>query len=322
MGVAIIFILFCHVELGYEQNNIAPTAFSKLSHILTVGVDLFLCLSGFGLYYSYTKKKQTYGEFEKKRLVRILPYYLVIAGVTYCLYDVIIKSFGINKFLRDLFFVSWFRYGSTRYWYILAIIVFYLLFPVLYHFVVSGKSVLLKIVLFSICWWVLEELLCRTIPAITALRIALARLPIFIIGIYFGKLSYEHREVKRTAGITLLVCGPLLLVLLKKSFSPNIADYFHYPVRAILSISIMVMVIIIMELLYIKSLKICDAIVDVLEWLGRMTLELYLLHQSYMILFENPYKFSRYMIVAVVLPLITSALIWLVRNKVKRGKLV
>ena len=322
MGVAIIFILFCHVELGYEQNNIAPTVFSKLSHVLTVGVDLFLCLSGFGLYYSYTSKKQTYGEFVKKRLVRIVPYYLVIAGVTYCLYDVIIKSFGINRFLRDLFFVSWFCDGSTLYWYILAIIVFYLLFPVLYRFVDSEKSGFIKIVLFSICWWTLEEVLCRSIPSIMVFRIALARLPIFMIGIYLGKLSYEHRAVKKLTAITLLTCGPIMFAAIKKVAGSKIADYFHYPVRAILSVSIVVMVVVVLEILRRKAPKLCSLIVVVMEWLGGITLELYLLHQSYMILFEDPYKFTEYIFVAVIFPLITSGMIWLVRNKLKRGKTV
>ena len=110
--------------------------------------------------------------------------------------------------------------------------------------------------------------------------------------------------------------------IMNQAIGSKIADYFHYPVRAILSVSILVMVVVVLEILRRKAPKLCSLIVVVMEWLGGITLELYLLHQSYMILFEDPYKFTEYIFVAVIFPLITSGMIWLVRNKLKRGKTV
>lgn len=80
MGLAIILIMFCHMDIAQEHNGVSATSLAKALHLFTVGVDIFLFLSGVGLYYSYTKGKQPYVKFEKKRLIRILPYYAVIGG--------------------------------------------------------------------------------------------------------------------------------------------------------------------------------------------------------------------------------------------------
>ena len=72
MGIAIILIMFCHMDVAQTHNDIPSTSLARALHFFTVGVDVFLFLSGVGLYYSYTKKKQSYGEFEKKRLVRMI----------------------------------------------------------------------------------------------------------------------------------------------------------------------------------------------------------------------------------------------------------
>lgn len=315
MGVAIIFIMFCHIDVAQEHNGVSETSLARALHIFTVGVDIFMFLSGIGLYYSYTKKQQTYGQFEKKRLARIIPSYLLIGGLTYLIFDLIINQLGIGQFFSDLLFISWFRGDSTKYWYIFAIVVFYLLFPVLYRFIHGGKNSLLKTVLFSICWWALVEVLCKFIPNIEIFRIALARLPIFVIGIYFGNLAYEKKEIRKSIALILLLMGYVLFVGLKTPLLKSVAGYLYYPVRALLGISIMTTMIILMELIEKKAGGLYNGIGKVLSWFGGLTLELYLLHQSYMIVFEYPYKLTTYPIAAFILPTITAGVIYLIRKK-------
>jgi peptidoglycan/LPS O-acetylase OafA/YrhL len=317
MGFAIILVMFCHMDVALDHNGIVTTFLARTLHFFTVGVDIFLFLSGVGLYYSYTKKNQSYGEFEKKRLARILPYYFVIGGVTYLLYDIIMNHFTAGKFLSDLLFVTWFRDGSTRYWYIIAIVVFYLLFPALYRFIHGGRYGLTKTIFFSIFWWALIEILCDLIPALVPFRIALSRIPVFVIGVYFGRLSYQKIEIDKRTIVALLLGGYVLFVALKTPILKPIADYLYYPVRAMLAISIMATVIIVMEIAEKKTPGINSGVVKLLVWFGGLTLELYLLHQSYMILFEYPYKITTYPIVAFLLPTITACVIYIVRKKLK-----
>ncbi len=206
MGVAIIMIMFCHLDIAQEHNGVSITSLAGYLQVLTVGVDIFMLVSGLGLYYSYTKNPISYFRFEKKRILRVLPWYLVIAGVTYFVYDILIKHLGFLRFIQDYTFISWVRFNKSRYWYILAIMVFYLVFPLVYR-IVNNKR-------FNALW-----------------------LLVFVVG-----------------------------------------------------------------------------------WFGGLTLELYLLHQSYMILFEYPYQLLHYVAVAFVLPTVTALMIWLCRKGIKQRK--
>ena len=161
MGIAIILIMLCHLDITQTHHGIQITSLAHIFHFFTVGVDIFLFLSGMGLYYSYTKNKQSYFKFEKKRIIRVVPYYLVIAGITYFISDILIQHLTAGKFFSDLLFISWFSAGNTKYWYILAIIVFYLLFPVLYKFIHNGKYGLAKTLILCVLIWSAFELLCQ-----------------------------------------------------------------------------------------------------------------------------------------------------------------
>ena len=103
-------IMFCHFDVAQSHHDIPVNFIARTFHTFTVGVDVFLFLSGVGLYYSFTKKKTKYIDFQKKRIARLFPLYFVIAGITYFISDLIINNWGIGKFLRDLFFVSWLNY--------------------------------------------------------------------------------------------------------------------------------------------------------------------------------------------------------------------
>lgn len=278
MGIAILMIMFCHFDVAQSHHDIPVNFIARTFHTFTVGVDIFLFLSGVGLYYSFTKKKTTYIDFQKKRIVRLFPLYFVIAGITYFISDLIINNLDIGKFLRDLFFVSWFTDASTRYWYILAIAIFYLAFPFLYKYIHGGSNGFIKTILFSICWFIAVETICCFVPEVFIFRIALERLPIFIFGIYCGKLSYNRIKLRKVTIITVWIGGYLLFGVSKTFLFNSIAEQFYYPVRAFLSLSIIITVIIFFELLKKRMIKFHSLLVTVFSWFGNITLELYLLH--------------------------------------------
>ena len=309
MGLAIIFIMFCHLDVAQKNNGIAVTSLASHLHVLTVGVDVFFFLSGFGLYYSYTKNKPSYWSFEKRRLMRVFPLYFIMAGITYFLSDIIIKHAGFITFLRDLFFITWFREGVTRYWYILATAVFYLLFPLIYRYLCGGKNGLVKSAAFCVCWWLLVEILRKVIPATGNLRIALARLPIFVIGVYAGKLSFHKAEIRKGMIIFFLVIGYAVYFGMKLPLFKRISGHAYYAIRAFLGISIITTAIVFLETVKGRVPVFFKWITSILSWFGGLTLEIYLLHQSYGIVFNYPYKIPVYIAVTVVLPTVTAGLI-------------
>ncbi len=288
----------------------------------TVGVDIFLFLSGVGLYYSYTKNRLPYFSFEKKRLLRILPMYCLIGGLTYLFYDILIQHFSAWRFLSDFFFLSWPLRGSTRYWYILIIIVFYLLFPLFYRMIHEQNIHLLSLLLFCLLWWFAGETLCLKIASAATFRLAVSRLPIFLFGIYCGRLVYQNTIIPKTILITILFSGYISLVVLKRMIPYPFSTYLNYPVRALLAFSIIATVILVMEFLKEKQPGLHRVTATVLTWFGGLTLELYLFHQSYMILFDYPYRLGAYVAVAFLLPAVSAAIIYIGRKLRGKAKII
>ena len=75
MGAAMLFIILFHVALPRED------AFYGLRRMGNVGVDMFLFLSGIGLWFSWAKNPDV-KRFFIRRYLRIYPAWLIIA----CLY--------------------------------------------------------------------------------------------------------------------------------------------------------------------------------------------------------------------------------------------
>ena len=92
------------------------------------GVDIFLFLSGWGLYYSWQKNPDIYS-FYVKRLWRIFPAYaLVVTGAYLSKWFVLHDKIEFGDYLSALTTVKYW-YGYLVHWYIALIVLLYLLFP-------------------------------------------------------------------------------------------------------------------------------------------------------------------------------------------------
>lgn len=120
MGWSVLWIMMLH----FTFNQIAPLGF--VAQYGFAGVDIFMLVSGLGLYYSLSKRK-TILLFYKKRLLRIFPTYYVLGFVSSLL------------FCHDTIFEYLFRYSTIGFWtggiywewYIPSIIMLYLISPFL-----------------------------------------------------------------------------------------------------------------------------------------------------------------------------------------------
>lgn len=180
MGVATVAVLIHHVYTGLHV-SLVPV----IPELGFAGVDIFLFLSGFGLCWGYGRYKSVW-KFYRRRFARIYPTYLaviIIGGIfvfSYSILDMLILSTGIGYFLPD---------GASFDWYIPALFLCYLCFPVIYYLINK-----------DIRWgWVI--LLCSFVPmplkyagiCSSYAALALPRLPIFVTGVIAGVLNNKSR---------------------------------------------------------------------------------------------------------------------------------
>ena len=315
MGCAIVGITLCHLDTAQKHNGVDVTLVAAILHLLTVGVDVFMLYSGLGLYYSFSKRKQTYWEYLSKRVSRLFPSYFVIAGITGIVSTVFINGQGWFRFFENLFFFSWFKYGSTIYWFILGIFAFYLIFPIVYKVFETDdykRCVIFLVLILSVFYTVTAIAECY-VPSYRWFKIAIERFPIFVLGIFLGKLSKNEKKISIVSLCVLFFVGLSLIglqfLLNSYSFWVQHVHYAYYFNRGLFAISIIILIIMVMEFFEQKVKKIGDLLTKAFSFLGGVTLEIYLLHQSSMILFNYPPNIFQYLMCASVLP-ISGACVW------------
>ena len=114
MGVQIILIIIFHFT---EDCKIYDVRFSGIinlfyRYIRSSGVDMFLLLSGLGLYFSWKKKPEPKA-FYKKRYMRILIPYFIVAVPAWIWLDIFWMDKGWGAFFKDISFISFF-FEETR----------------------------------------------------------------------------------------------------------------------------------------------------------------------------------------------------------------
>lgn len=122
-GLLALFIIFHHIS----QKITTGENFSNFEYMGRYIVSLFFFLSGYGLYFQYSKKATYMENFLKKRLVRIfIPFFIFI--VIYVIYRATLGEV-VNV---DFFLSFWKDHSNIIYngWFINSIIVLYVIFYV------------------------------------------------------------------------------------------------------------------------------------------------------------------------------------------------
>ena len=212
-GISIILIMMFHyfhtiikaIEPGSTKFLISYIYCRVLS---SVGVEVFLFLSGMGLYFSYTKNKDT-GAFLRKRFIRVLIPYLIYGTVIWFITDCVVNDRPITRYFYDLSLFSFWISGEKRLWFISAIVIFYIFFPLFYELVTSKHSTLNTGLFILLLIGAMYVSGVEKPKQFDLTEIALTRLPIFIFGIYIGKMVYDKAKIKPWH-IAVAVCTVLL----------------------------------------------------------------------------------------------------------------
>lgn len=132
MGIAALMVISIHaVDYGVAM----PTILSKVMGYGWLGVDLFLFLSGIGIYYSLSKKHTLKGWY-KKRLIRIfVPYTLI--QIPFWSYRLITHEFDLKSELLNFSTINfWLEHSGA--WYVALLFPLYLLAPGFRLFLTRG----------------------------------------------------------------------------------------------------------------------------------------------------------------------------------------
>lgn len=180
MGAAILFIILFHIPLPRSD------MFFGLRRCGNIGVDMFLFLSGIGLWYSWLKQP-SFSNFYKRRLLRIFPTWLVISSIYY-LQRFDFETGDYLDLVLDIT-INWgfWLHDELSFWYIPAIMMLYLWAP-LYMRLIQRHPSYRWLPVLMVCWCVMVQWVTPVHQAVGHIEIFWSRVPVFFIGINCGEL--------------------------------------------------------------------------------------------------------------------------------------
>lgn len=266
MGMSIIFIVLLHTHFHL------PFVFHFLRRMGYVYVDLFMMLSGYGLYYSLTKNGSL-KQFFKKRAIRILPTYYSLA-IIYLVFKFITTRVLFTDVLGVLTTMSfWSGQEMVFSWFAQSLVAFYLASPLLVRAVNGMKN----------HWLLVLIAIIFILPFVTTPRLFLAifRIPAFVCGMCFAKSikfgGNEWMESKKTLIFIVGLFGFGLLCFFKFYFQELISSTFGKPYYLIFLPAVMFV-----PSLAILLSSICNrlsrvgGVINIICKLGNSTFEIYL----------------------------------------------
>ena len=270
MGVACLLVMLSHYPYPVSSNP-----FNYFVTYGNVGVDIFLFVSGISLYFSFYKDNDL-RKFYKKRIVRILIPFLILAIPFWGIKDLICNR---GNFLLDITMISFFTDGVVTTWYVIAILSFYLLYPLIFKlFYGNSENTLLnstKVIILSSFIAILCLMIRKIIPIFYEnVEIALTRSIIFVIGCYFGKIVFEKKNISINTILLCLLYFGFYLFVFRKMITLNA---FWIRMSYIpLAFSIVVLFVVLLE--KVSKIARLENINQFISYFGNRSFEIYLSH--------------------------------------------
>ena len=304
MGAAMLFVILFHVSLSRDD------PFYGLRRCGNVGVDMFLFLSGVGLWFAWTKQPSV-RTFYRRRLLRILPTWLLVAGVFYGADYLGQRRFstGIIDLIGDVT-VNWdfWLHDELTFWYVPAIMMLYLFAPH-YMRLITRHPVYRWLPLLMVVWCVMVQWVLPIHRAVGHIEIFWSRVPIFFIGINMGRSVKEQRTLEGSALW-------LLLLAFAMTFGASVyleqVSHGRFPLFVERMLYIPFTVTGVLLLNYVFS-RLPQCVNRFLRLVGALSLEVYLLHVQFVLLHIEPYRLG-YWLTFLLTVAITLPLAWLLQT--------
>lgn len=270
MGYAMLCIVFFHSSFPIAETSL----FYAIKNLCDIGVDIFLFVSGIGIWFSLNKHANV-AAYVQRRCLRILPAFLIVNTLWFLVMDFVLYHAPIWTFIKDITTLSFWLDGKLTTWYLSSLLILQIMSPIIIRWIKKRYRYLAVAVLFPVFFAVtIRFTLLNNIFG--HLLIIICRIPIYILGLFFGKFVEENKVIK----VNLLLIAIVFSVSVSISsiaigatnaYLPFVIKYFAYCPLAII-ISGM--------LTFVTPLKIT-------AFFGRHSLEIYLLHEEALWFIEN-----------------------------------
>lgn len=187
MGAAILWVVFFHSTINAAGIPVIGT----IQSLGYGGVDIFLLLSGLGLYYA-CKKDRSIAVFYKRRVLRVIPTYLTVVLVT-CLLRWYLGEMTLVDVVLNLTTLSfWLNTNPMFDWYIPALLLLYLVTPWFMR-LVQSRNPYAVVATTALAGLVLSIIITYT--PLSYLHIFVIRIPVFVTGFLVGYWIERDRKV-------------------------------------------------------------------------------------------------------------------------------
>lgn len=304
MGAAMLFVILFHVALDRGD------PFYGLRRCGNVGVDIFLFLSGVGLWFSWVKTPDVL-RFYRRRLLRIVPTWIVVATAFY-----LPDYLGARRFSRSLvdligdITLNWdfWLHDELTFWYVPAIMALYLVAP-WYMRLVQSRPVYRWLPLLMVIWCVMVQWVLPIHHAVGHIEIFWSRVPIFFIGINFGEMVRTRRHLPGEAVWLLLIT---FLMTFGTCLYLEQVRHGHFPlfVERMLYIPFTVCTVLVMNRIFRRMPQWVNSS---FRFVGALSLEAYLIHIHFVLVYVQPYHLG-YWSTFLVTVAITLPIAWLLQR--------
>lgn len=269
MGLGILGVMLGHfLEWNSYQGVVSYIFKPFVGLVFTEG---FLLLSGLGLYYSF-KKNDNLKVFYKKRVNRLLIPFFIMALPFYVLQGILYHETLCDFLLNITSLHFWFK-GNDGMWYISVSILLYLLFPLIFKVTFKhncSRFFRWSVILFL--FYAIAVIIYYLFPDYYLLTgIGLSQMPMFIVGIMIGFLSFNNTILQRPF-LFFILLG--LLSLLTNIQDGVIGDFGNGVLRCFC----ILLLCPIFSWLEHHFKMVFKWMKQIFQWFGNYTLELYILH--------------------------------------------
>lgn len=299
-----LFVILFHVALDRGD------PFYGLRRCGNVGVDIFLFLSGVGLWFSWMKTPDVL-RFYRRRLLRIVPTWIVVAMAFY-----LPDYLGARRFSHSIvdligdITINWdfWLHDELTFWYVPAIMALYLAAP-WYMRLVQSRPVYRWLPLLMVIWCVMVQWVLPIHHAVGHIEIFWSRVPIFFIGINFGEMVRTRRQLSSDAVWLLLVT---FLMTFGTCLYLEQVRHGQFPlfVERMLYIPFTVCTVLVMNRIFRRTPQWVNRL---FRFVGALSLEAYLIHIHFVLMYVQPYHLG-YWLTFLVTVAITLPIAWLLQR--------
>lgn len=301
MGTAMLLIIMFHTGMDHRY---FMWGFIKCGN---VGVDVFLFLSGIGLWYSWSKCSSL-RHFFFRRYLRVYPTWIILAPFFYIPNYLYHTSYSRN--IPDLianitFNWSFWRVDDLTFWYVPAIMMMYLFAP-FYMNLIKKYPVYRWLPIIAIMFCFVQQYVGPVHEYVGHVEIFWSRIPIFLLGINCGEMVKNGKNIDGTA-IWLILLAFVLSLVVCVNFEMSWRGRYPQFLERLNYIPLTVSFILLMVQLFKHYPK---WLLKWLSFIGGISLEIYLLHLHFILVRVRTLNLG-FCVTVIITTIISIAAAWI-----------